>query len=275
MNIFKIIFKKKPKKIKIGLALGSGGAKGFAELGAIRAFEENGVEFDVIGGTSIGSIIGAFLANGYSSTDILELLKKVDVSEIKNLFMMNMDTSGLFKTIDLSIGSLNIEQLKKPFCAIATCLETGDEKVFTTGSVATALCASSSYPPFFKAVVIDGKRYIDGAFVNSIPADWVRAQGVDYVIGIDLSTHEKKSGILDKIFPTYQSGVEKPWQKGYDNSDVMLKPDLSRYRPISFSDGEIMYEIGYNEAISKMPKMLNDLFALRKGKKLGENKVKK
>lgn len=274
MNIFKYIFKKKPKKIKIGLALGSGGAKGFAELGAIRALEENGVAFDIIGGTSIGSIIGAFIANGYSSTDIVELLKKVDVSEIKNLFMMNMDTSGLFKTIDLSIGSLNIEQLKKPFCAIATCVETGEEKVFTTGSVATALCASSSYPPFFKAVVIDGKRYIDGAFVNSIPADWVKSQGADYVIGIDLSTHEKKSGILDKIFPTYQSGVDKPWQKGYDFSDVMLHPDLSKYKPISFSEADKMYDIGYNTAIAHMPKILKDLSDLRRGKKIKDSKKK-
>ena len=272
MNFFKYIFKKKPKKIKIGLALGSGGAKGFAELGAIRALEENGISFDVIGGTSIGSIIGAFIANGYSSTDIVELLKKVDVSEIKNLFMMNMDTSGLFNVIDKNVGSLNIEELKKPFCAIATCVETGEEKVFTSGSVATALCASSSYPPFFKPVVIDGKRYIDGAFVNSIPADWVRGKGADYVIGIDLSTHEKKSGVLDKIFPTYNSGVEKPWQKGYDNSDVMLHPDLSRYKPISFSEADAMYDIGYNCAVSALPKILKDIEALKKGKKLSKPK---
>ena len=66
-------FIKKPRKIKLGLALGSGGAKGFAELGAIKAFEENGIEFDVIAGTSIGSIIGAFYANGYTSSDIVEM----------------------------------------------------------------------------------------------------------------------------------------------------------------------------------------------------------
>ena len=267
MNFFRLIFKKKPKQIKLGLALGSGGAKGFAELGAIRAFEENDLSFDIIGGTSIGSIIGAFLANGYTSTDILELLKKVNISEIKNLFMMNMDTFGLFKTIDRSIGSLNIEELKKPFCAIATCIETGEEKVFTEGSVAKALCASSSYPPFFKPVVIDNVRYIDGAFVNSIPADWVRKQGADYVIGIDLSTHEKKAGILGKIFPTYSSGVEEPWKKGYENSDVMLHPDLSRYKPISFSEADAMFEIGYNEAIKFMPKILRGIKDLKDGKK--------
>ena len=99
--------KKEPKKIKIGLALGSGGAKGFAELGAMRAFEENDIYFDCFAGTSIGSILGAFFADGYSSTDITELLRGVDFNEIKNLFMINMSTSGLFGVIDRYIGSLS------------------------------------------------------------------------------------------------------------------------------------------------------------------------
>ncbi|MBR1983158.1 MAG: patatin-like phospholipase family protein [Clostridia bacterium] len=266
-NFFKL-FKKQPKPIKLGLALGSGGAKGFAELGALRAFEENGITFDVIAGTSIGSIIGAFYASGYTSTDILEMLKTIEIGDVKNGFMINMDTSGLFNVIDKSIGSLNIEELKKPFRAVATELETGDEYVFSLGSVATALVASSSYPPFFKPVVVDNKRYIDGAFTNSVPADLVRQLGADYVIGIDLSNHEPKpSGFLDKLFPTYQGKVEKPWEKGYENSDVMLHPDLSAYKPISFGAGSVMYDIGYQCAIENMPKILKDIENLKKTNK--------
>ena len=262
------IFKKKPRPIKIGLALGSGGAKGFAELGALKAFEENGVSFDVIAGTSIGSIIGAFYANGYSSTDILEMLKTVNVGDVKNAFMINMDTSGLFNVIDNALGSLNIEDLKKPFRAVATELETGDEYVFDSGNVATALVASSSYPPFFKPVVIGNKRYIDGAFTNSVPADLVRNLGADYVIGIDLANHNPRpAGLLEKIFPTYQGKIEKPWQKGYDNSNVMLHPDLTEYKSISFNAGSIMYDIGYQCAIEKMPQILTDIEKLKKTKK--------
>ena len=107
MGFFDFLFKRKKKqpKLKLGLALGSGGAKGFAELGALRAFEENGIEFDVVAGTSIGSIIGAFYADGYSSTDIFELIRRIDASEIKSTFMINMDTFGLFGVIDRTIGS--------------------------------------------------------------------------------------------------------------------------------------------------------------------------
>lgn len=266
MGFFSWLFRRKsPEKIKLGIALGSGGAKGFAELGALKAFEENGVEFDLIAGTSIGSVVGAFYADGYSSTDSMELLRNVDYSEIKNLFMIKMDMSGLFNVIDRYIGSLTFEELKKPFKAVATSVETGKEHIFDSGSVAKALCASSSMPPFFKPVVIGNERFVDGAFSNSVPADVVRNMGADYIIGIDLSNHEAKSGILSKIFPSYKGGVEEPWKKGYENSDVMIHPDLSEYKAISFAQGGKMYDIGYNAAMEAMPQILEDIAALKRG----------
>ena len=96
----------------------------------------------------------------------------------------------------------------------------------------------------------------------------MRQLGADYVIGIDLSNHEPKpSGFLDKLFPTYQGKVEKPWEKGYENSDVMLHPDLSAYKPISFGAGSVMYDIGYQCAIENMPKILKDIENLKKTNK--------
>lgn len=264
-KLFKI--KKTPAEVKVGLALGSGGAKGFAELGAMRAFEENDIRFDCFAGTSIGSILGAFFADGYTSTDVRELLRGVDFNEIKNLFMINMSTAGLFGVIDRFIGSLTFEELKKPFKAVATNVDTGEEKVFDSGSVAEALCASSAMPPFFKPVVIGEERFIDGAFCNSVPADLVRGMGADYVIGIDLKNHEEKGGVISRLIPTFKGSVEKPWQKGYDNSDVMLHPDLTYYKATSFFAGEEMYEIGYRAAIEKMPQIKSDLAKLAGGKK--------
>ena len=259
-----LIRRKKPKEIKLGLALGSGGAKGFAELGALKAFEENGIQFDYIAGTSIGSIVGAFYAAGYTCTDIFEMLKRINFGEIKNLFMMSMDTSGLYSVIDREIGSLNIEELKKPFKCVATELESGDEHVFESGSVAQALCASSSMPPFFKPVVIDGKRYVDGAYSNSVPADLVKEMGADYIVGIDLSTRDAKPNPLLRLFPTYKGKVEEPWAKGYEFSNVMLHPDLSDYSSVSFNKGNEMFDIGYSLAIEKMPQIKAEIERLKK-----------
>ncbi len=271
MGFFSWLFKQKKTKIKIGLALGSGGAKGFAHLGALKAFEDNGIEIDCVAGTSIGSIIGAFYCNGYSATDILEMLSRVRFNEIKNLTMIGMDTFGLFSVIDREIGSLNIDELKKPFRAVATELESGKEKVFDSGSVAKALCASSSMPPFFKPVVIDGNRYVDGAYTNSVPADVVKSLGADYVIGIDLKT-ESKPSLLKKIIPTYKSEIKEPWSKGYEYSDVMLHPDLNEFTSVSFAQGSSIYDIGYSAAIKAIPKIKNDLGKLNSGK--GKKKTK-
>lgn len=267
MSFFSWLIRQKKPKIKVGLALGSGGAKGFAHLGALRAFEDNGIEIDAIAGTSIGSIIGAFYCDGYSSVDILELLSRVDFSEIVNPVFLNMDTIGLFKVIDREIGSLKIEELKKPFCAVATEIESGKERVFSSGSVADALCASCCMPPFFRPKVIDGKRYVDGAYTNSIPADVVKRLGVNYVIGIDLKTETKQS-VLKKIIPTYKSNIKEPWKKGYDESNVMLHPDLNGFSALSFGLNREIYDVGYRQAIMYIPKIKKDLELLKRGKRL-------
>ena len=264
---FSLFKKKKPRQIKLGLALGSGGAKGFAELGALRAFEENGIAFDVVAGTSIGSIIGAFYADGYNATDITELIRKIDLGEILNGIMLGMSTEGLYRVLSREIGFLNFEDLKKPFAAIATDADSGEEKVFKTGDVAKALCASSCFIPYFKAVEIDGRKYVDGAYANSIPAGIVKELGADYVVGIDLSTHESRAGFLSKILPSFKKGVEEPWEEGYMFSDVMIHPDLTGFKSTSASSGEAMYAIGYQAATEVIPKILSDVEGLKFPKK--------
>ena len=264
MGFFSWLFRRKPKKLKLGLALGSGGAKGFAELGAIRAFEENGISFDVVAGTSIGSILGAFYADGYSSTDMFELFKRINFGEIVTLpKVVNIDTSDLYKVIDKTIGSLDITELKKPYACVATNLDTGEEFVMQSGPVAQAVCASSCIPPFFKPVIIDGKRYIDGAFSNSVPADLVKQMGADFIVGIDLKDYEpNQNSLLNKLFPTYQGKIAEPWAKGYQYSDIILHPDLRGFSSSSFMSGDQMYDIGYKTAIEKIPeikKMISDL----------------
>lgn len=255
------LFKRKPYVPKLGLALGSGGAKGLAHIGALKAFEENGIEFDYIAGTSIGSIIGAFYANGYTSDEIMHLLETVNFKEIVNLFMVKMDTVRLEDVLNRYIGDLAFDELKKPFVAVATELETGTEFDVSSGSVAKALCASSSYPPFFKAVDIDGKYYIDGAFANSVPADIVKNMGADYIVGIDLAAYKKetKAGFLGELFTNVKFERIDSSKKGYEFSNTMLRPDLGDYSPVSFSYFHEMYEIGYNIAMENMDKILSDI----------------
>ena len=266
MGFFSWLFRIKPKQLKIGIALGSGGAKGFAHLGALRAFEENGIEFDYIAGTSIGSIVGAFYANGYTSTDIFELLRTMDFGDVKNLFMMSTDSSWLNKLLKENLGATQFSDLKKPFKAVATELISGEERVFDSGDLATALCASSAIVPFFKPVLIDGERFVDGAYTNSVPADLVKKMGADYIVGIDLRNHDEKPSVLKKLFPTYKGKIEKPWEKGYEYSNIMLTPDLTGFDSLSFLHGAKMYEMGYKCAIDNMSKIKAEIEKLKKAR---------
>ena len=262
---FSKFFRKKKSERKLGLALGSGGAKGMAHIGALKAFEENGIEFDVVAGASIGSIVGAFYAEGYRADEILHLLETVNFKEITNMFMVKMDTVGLEDVINRYIGDLAFEELKKPFACTATDYRTGEEVDLASGSVAKALCASSSYPPFFKPVNIGGRLLVDGAFSNAVPADLVRGMGAEYVVGIDLSAvkREKKS-IIGEWLAKMPFEYGNTSEKGYRDSDIMLKPPLSQYSAASFAGLHEMYEIGYETAMKEMPAIKEGIAARKK-----------
>ena len=116
-------------------------------------------------------------------------------------------------------------------------------------------------------MVIDGKRYIDGAFVNSVPADIVKGMGADYIVGIDLKDHEAKPSVITRFFPTYKGKVETPWENGYKYSDIVLHPDLSGYKAESINGSGVMYERGYECAMQNMDRIKSDIEKLKKGKK--------
>ena len=242
-----------------------------AHLGALKAFEENGITFDIITGTSIGSIIGGLYAKGFSSTDITELLKTVNIGDVTRLIMINMDMTRAQRVIDDILGGVKIEELSLPYAAIAADLKTGDEVVLSKGSVSRAAMASSSMPPFFKPVEIEGRLLIDGAYVNAVPADTAKKLGADYVIGIDLSAHRinEISGRnrINELFGVSITPKPDARKRGYEFADIMLMPDLKAYRATSLSGSGDMFEAGYLAASEKIQKIKEDIESLNAEKK--------
>ena len=177
MNVFtrfrNFITRKRKNTLRLGLALGSGGAKGMAHLGALKAFEEEGIRFDVVAGTSIGSIVGALYAKGYSSSDMVEIVQSLSVKEFSKNLRPRADM-GFAEEFLSGYVEGDISELPLPFAAWATDEETNEGVLLDSGSTARALTASSAMPPFFRAVEIGGKRLADGAFTNAIPADVAR-----------------------------------------------------------------------------------------------------
>jgi len=187
----------------IGLALGSGSARGWAHIGVIRALVEAGIEIKYIAGTSIGSIVGAAFA--LNKLDVLEgFTRQLDWKQIISFLDVAFPRSGLIHGKKISnffrshIQDRNIEELPCPFCAVATDLSTGHEVTLKEGDLLGAIRASISVPGIFTPVKKNGSFLVDGVLVNPVPVSTVRNMGAEFVIAVDLNhdTVAKKGASL-------------------------------------------------------------------------------
>lgn len=262
MNIFKkffSLFKKEQKRKKLGIALGSGGAKGMAHVGILRAFEEEGISFDIVTGCSIGSIVGGMYARGFSTASMLTQLKELRLTEPQKILTLKLQGVTLGKLLDDMLGGAEFDELCIPFAAVASDIDTGKQVVLNEGNVASAMSASSAIPPMFKAVQINGKRLVDGAYLNNVPADVAKKMGADFVIGVSLGANnpqnDKIKPVLDALYKNNKIPLCDRARAGVENSDYFIAPDLSAYTSASYKGLDDMYEIGYSLAKSKMPEI--------------------
>ncbi len=179
---------------KIGLALGSGSARGLAHIGVIRAIEDAGIHIDMVAGTSIGALIGAAYAAG--RLDELEHdFRGIDRRRIGALIDPVLPWSGFIDGKKIAgfvrahVSLKAVEQLPIPFCAVATELSSGQEVVIREGDLIDAVRASISVPGIFSPVRWRNRILVDGGLVNPVPVSAVRALGADIVIAVDLNHH--------------------------------------------------------------------------------------
>lgn len=157
------------KTCKLGLALSGGGAKGFAHIGVFRLLEECGLKPDIIVGTSVGSLMGALFADGYTSDEIKELFTGREFSEFAQL---QIPKSGLFDSkrfryfLRRHLRAKTFEELKTPLVVVATDLDNGESHEFRSGPIVEAVTASCSIPIIFSPVVINGVHYVDGGLFH-------------------------------------------------------------------------------------------------------------
>lgn len=181
-----------PHRPRVGLALGSGSARGWAHIGVIRALEEAGIRPDLVCGTSIGALVGAAYAAG--ELDRLEQwVLDLGIKEVVRFMDVSL-SSGVLKGNRLmdffrrSFVDRPIEELAMPFAAVATSLRTGSEFWLRRGSMFTAVHASLALPGLFAPVLYEGSMLVDGGLVNPVPVSLARAMGADILIAVDLSS---------------------------------------------------------------------------------------
>ncbi len=200
---------------RIGLALGSGSARGLAHLGVIRAIEDAGIEIDFIAGTSMGALIGAIHAAG--KLDELEAtFLTFDWRRTASFFDVVLPKSGLLDGVRVSelvrahIRADTIETLARPFAAVATDIVSGEEVVIRSGDVIEAVRASLSVPGIFTPVRSNGRILVDGGITNPVPVTAARAMGADIVIAVDLN-HEIIAGKnLKPLLPVESNAEDGP-----------------------------------------------------------------
>ena len=182
---------------KIGLALGSGSARGWAHIGVIKALSEAGIKIDYVAGTSIGSIVGAALALG-KMNELEDFARQLDWKQIVSFLDVTFPRSGIIDGEKLTdffrshLKDVNIEDLPLPYRAVATDYATGREHILDKGDLIAAIRASISIPGIFTVVRKDGSFLLDGGLVNPVPVSVVKDMGADYVIAVDLN-----HGLLD------------------------------------------------------------------------------
>lgn len=267
---------KRRKKNCMGIAFGGGGARGFAHLGAIKAFEEHGITFDYVAGTSVGSIVGALYANGMTAQEMIDIglnLKTKDIRTSK-VFFMPSKTDGIENLIKSAVGDIDISELKKPFTAVSVDIISGQEVHLTKGNLAKACAGSCAIPGFFNYVNFDKYRLLDGGLQNTIPADVLRNQGCNFVVSIDVNPTRgqgtESTKLLDILSASLGIVMKSNAVKGKLFSDVFIEPNTQNFKSTSLDGAEKMIQIGYDAAQKAIPqiKLLMGLEKERKSKKM-------
>lgn len=215
--------------MKVGLALGGGGAKGFAHIGVIKALEEAGIRPHVIAGTSVGALVGAVYSAG-KLQKLEERAAAISLTDIPMLLSPSWSFKGLFSGKN-AIELLNdimefesIEALPIPFAAICSDLNRAEVVTLTSGPLREAIRASISIPAVFTPVTRGDLLLVDGGLVEPVPVQAAKALGAELVIAVDLfGTQPDGNGSAPK-----RGFAEKLWPAGLSNALNYLRSHASK-----------------------------------------------
>ncbi|PAS93047.1 MAG: patatin [Candidatus Dactylopiibacterium carminicum] len=218
---------------RIGLALGSGSARGWSHVGVIRALAEAGIQPDIVCGTSIGALVGAACAAGEMAR-FEQWVRGLTWQSVVGLMDLKMG-GGLIeggKLVDFfrkTFHDQGIETLSKPFACVATDLVSGRELWLREGSVIDAVRASIALPGLFTPAVREGRRLVDGGLVNPVPVSLCRAMGADFVIAVDLNWD--LVGRRNRISGDGALAPETAGGKAKTTSNRLVEAIMTRFRP--------------------------------------------
>ncbi|NLH24177.1 MAG: patatin-like phospholipase family protein, partial [Bacteroidales bacterium] len=167
------------KKYELGIAFGGGGTRGYYHAGVLKRLLELGYKPQIVAGTSVGAIVAAMYAQGLSTGSMLDAfnvltLKDFLAPRIPKEYLT--DSKPVRLILEKTLKAKTFEELEIPLKIVATCLESGKEVVFDSGSLIDAIIASCSVPVVFPPVKIQGKHYVDGGVIRNVPVSVIRRE---------------------------------------------------------------------------------------------------
>lgn len=263
---------------KIGLVLGSGGARGWAHLGVIKALRSLGIEPDVITGTSIGALVGAMYAAGVFDT-FVEEAESLNFLRLAGFFAeVRLPQHGLFSGRpvmawlgqDSLLGHRTFDELKLPFAAVATDLYREEAVTLNHGSVVQAVRASISIPGVFDPVLRDGYALVDGGLTDPVPVDVARDLGADVVIAVDvngtapameLPKRHRPPSLLATLLQTtrmVENGVCRLTLERTP-ADVLIRPQTGHIQTLDFHGGRAAVAEGERATLALRSELMKAL----------------
>ena len=246
------------QKPVIALALGGGGAKGFAHIGVIKALEAQAITVDIVVGTSAGSVVGALFAAGRTGFELQELAIPFSETQVSDWVLPDRGVvkgDSLARFINAAVVNQPLEKLPKKFGAVATDLASGEPILFRSGDTGTAVRASSSVPGIFQPVAIRGREYVDGSLASPVPVKFAREMGATFVIAVDISDRPANS----KIKTTYEVLLQTLTIMGQTISryelaqaDLVIRPDVSQLGTVDFKSRHLAVLEGEKAATREM-----------------------
>lgn len=267
----------------LGLALGSGGARGVCHVGFLQALEEEGVRPDFIAGCSMGSVVGACYCAGMTPAKIKEAVLGLKMKDIVELNINPIRARALSKTtrirklLESYIGDISFEDLKIPFRCVAVDLIGGKVVTLSSGSVLDAVIASSTIPSVFTPTEKDGMLLVDGGVLERVPAETVKEMGAKVVIAVDALGDLQYTGqpenlisLILRMFDLQDANNTARMRTERDYIDLWVEPRMGSMSQYIVKDLDVAYERGYEAGREKMEeilKLVKPIFSPRKKRK--------
>ena len=251
-----------PFRPGVGLALGGGFARAFAQLGVLRVFEEQHIPLACIAGSSVGSALGAAYTGGAPLGQIIAACREIKFRDFAGWHASRLGLANnkrMAAMIDRFFGVRLFEELPSPLAIVATDLSDGEPVIFRQGLLAEAVRASCAFPGLFAPVQL-GTRYLaDGSLVAPVPTRAARELGASIVVGVSIPLHDGKSGAPDNIFQVVSRSIGAA-QKNQSEScerfaDVILYPDVQFLSWNSFGRMDEAIEAGAQAATGALPEI--------------------